>query len=283
MTKTTIKSRIFLVGCPRSGTTLLQTLLASHPEIISFPESHFFGNLLPENEPKRRLLGIASNRTKGRLAKFLKDSGEANIERFLPQTPLFVSQYIGHFVTVLDALTLEKNKTVWVEKTPLHLHYLDLIEKSIPGVKFIHLVRNGADVVASLYDVSRKNPQVWGGARQVDDCINRWVGDLEITKKHLDKPNHVLVKYGKLVEDSSGELKKLCDFMGVNFDESILENYGEFADKFLAQYQDYQWKLVGNTIANSNSKKFEKVFDEEQKAYVLERLSGMSEVLAALG
>lgn len=283
MNKTTIKSRIFLVGCPRSGTTLLQTLLASHPEIISFPESHFFNNLLPENEPKRRLLGIASNRTKPRLAKFLRDSGVENSKRFLPKMLLFVGQYIGHFVSVLDSLTLELNKTVWVEKTPLHLHYLDLIEKSIPGVKFIHLVRNGADVVASLYDVSRKNPKVWGGARELEDCVNRWVGDVEITKRHLHKSNHILVKYGDLVRDSPVELKKLCDFIGVDFDESILENYGQFAEKFLAQYQNYQWKLVGNTIANSNSKKFEKVFDEDQKAYVLERLSGMSEVLAALG
>ncbi|NJL67494.1 MAG: sulfotransferase [Microcoleus sp. SM1_3_4] len=38
--------RIFLVGCPRSGTTILQSLLASHPEIISFPESKFFHYLL---------------------------------------------------------------------------------------------------------------------------------------------------------------------------------------------------------------------------------------------
>jgi hypothetical protein len=34
--------RIFLVGAPRSGTTILQSLLAAHPEVISFPESKFF-------------------------------------------------------------------------------------------------------------------------------------------------------------------------------------------------------------------------------------------------
>ncbi|MGL4503377.1 MAG: sulfotransferase family protein, partial [Planktothrix sp.] len=42
-----IKNRIFLVGCPRSGTTLLQSLLAAHPQIASFPESHFFQSLAP--------------------------------------------------------------------------------------------------------------------------------------------------------------------------------------------------------------------------------------------
>ena len=41
-----ILSRIFLVGCPRSGTTLTQSLLAAHPMVASFPESHFFSHLL---------------------------------------------------------------------------------------------------------------------------------------------------------------------------------------------------------------------------------------------
>ena len=41
-----IKDRIFIVGCPRSGTTLLQSLLAAHPQIHSFPETHFFPNTI---------------------------------------------------------------------------------------------------------------------------------------------------------------------------------------------------------------------------------------------
>ena len=37
-----VKERVFIVGVPRSGTTLIQSLLASHPQIETFPESHFF-------------------------------------------------------------------------------------------------------------------------------------------------------------------------------------------------------------------------------------------------
>ncbi|MEM9163612.1 MAG: sulfotransferase, partial [Cyanobacteria bacterium P01_F01_bin.4] len=47
--------KFFVVGCSRSGTTLLQSLLASHPEIISFPESKFFVDLvwMPEERSRR--------------------------------------------------------------------------------------------------------------------------------------------------------------------------------------------------------------------------------------
>lgn len=87
-----IQARLFLVGCPRTGTTLIQSLLAAHSQIASFPESHLL---------------LAGGGTRW-------------------------------------------GQTIWLEKTPLHLLYIKQFEQFIPGVKFIHLLRNGADVVASL-------------------------------------------------------------------------------------------------------------------------------------
>ncbi|HEY9694672.1 MAG TPA: sulfotransferase [Oculatellaceae cyanobacterium] len=79
------KTRLFLVGCPRSGTTLLQSLLVAHPEILSFPESHFFRSLLEYRTPWRIKLKIASSKTKPRLKQFLKESGYEEMQRHIPQ------------------------------------------------------------------------------------------------------------------------------------------------------------------------------------------------------
>ncbi|MEQ8960988.1 MAG: sulfotransferase [Coleofasciculus sp. C2-GNP5-27] len=81
----TLKERIFLVGCPRSGTTLLQSLLAAHPQIASFPESHFFRHLIPEFEPKRRLLGLSSRRGKPHFQRFMREIGHEEMQTYLPK------------------------------------------------------------------------------------------------------------------------------------------------------------------------------------------------------
>ena len=62
--------RLFVVGCPRSGTTLLQCLLGAHSQIISLPETAYFADLI-SGQRSRRLLGIASPAQKDRYKKFL--------------------------------------------------------------------------------------------------------------------------------------------------------------------------------------------------------------------
>ena len=101
--------RIFLVGAPRSGTTILQSLLAAHSEIISFPESKFFHYLLYEP--------FVANLS-SRLTSFFRD--EINRPDLLndfddSQT---VETKTRWFVGVLDGLAMEQNKSIWLEKTP---------------------------------------------------------------------------------------------------------------------------------------------------------------------
>lgn len=66
-----IEGRFFIVGFPRSGTTLLQSLLAAHPQIASFPESYFFPNAVEKKG--LRILGISSLKAKENLQKFLNN------------------------------------------------------------------------------------------------------------------------------------------------------------------------------------------------------------------
>jgi hypothetical protein len=94
-------------------------------------------------------------------------------------------------VKLLDKLTLAQGKSVWLEKTPGHLYYIDDLERYIPEVKFIHLVRNGADVVASLYEVTNQYPQEWGGAYHIEQCIRTWNQAVKLTEEHLGKENHI--------------------------------------------------------------------------------------------
>ena len=133
-----LKLPLFLFGCPRSGTTYLQSLLAAHPEIFSLPETKFFHYLFPENEPRRRMLGVASRRLKPKLINFLKDEmNRPDLLKYLPKNIVFIKQYTHRFVKIMNLLAEEKGKSIWLEKTPEHIRNIDYIEKNVSLAKFL--------------------------------------------------------------------------------------------------------------------------------------------------
>ncbi|CAD5933445.1 Sulfotransferase domain protein [Planktothrix tepida] len=264
--------RLFLVGCPRSGTTLLQSLLAAHSKIASFPESHFFPYLLGNRSSWRAKLRIPSPLARKRFNQFLAETGHPELKRYLPKTVVFNIQYIQGFIRVLDELTQQQKKKLWLEKTPGNLYYISYIEKRVAGAKFIHLVRQGTDVVSSLYDVTHQYPDDWKGAWNLDRCIRRWIKDVRLSYQHLHKPNHILVQYEQLIENQPLVLAKLCEFIGVDYEPKMLQNYQKAAKKVTLPFES--WKVsVQQGIYNPFDQKFHQLFNEEQKQYILQELS----------
>ena len=156
MKQPVIESRIFIVGAPRSGTTLAQSLLAAHSEITSYTESHFFRKHFSRVSPLP--LPILTRDPRPRLSEFLKENGEApppaaewfsekkrwalEIRPLLPFQTLPVARQL---IRVLDELALRRGATNWIEKTPWHLRSIPLLEKTSPGGRtyFIHVIRSG--------------------------------------------------------------------------------------------------------------------------------------------
>jgi hypothetical protein len=273
----TLKSKapVFLVGCPRSGTTLLQSLLAAHPEIASFPESKFFQYLVPKYEPRRLALGMVSRQLRPRLTQFFENElNRPEMLQRLPRIPL-MSHYTRRFIKILSLLAEEQGKNLVLEKTPDHVYYLESIKKFVSGAKIIHLLRSGADVVASLYEVTHQYPQGFGGAWDIDLCIKCWTMAVEISLRHLHQPNHILVRYEHLVEDPHLVLSQLCEFIGVEFDERMLQDYRGVAKQVTLGVEP--WKAsASQVIQNANCQKFYQLFDEAQQEYILERLSAVN-------
>lgn len=268
-----IQGRIFLVGCPRSGTTLLQSMIAAHPKIASFPESHFFEHL-NASWPWGLVFGLASRRAQSQIEKFLRAISEEEMQQCVPEKAWFSQQYASGFIEVLDTVTQKQGKSLWLEKTPQHIHQIPSIEKFVKNAKFIHLIRNGTDVVSSLYEASRKHPEkTWGGPWDIDKCIQTWTKDVEVSRNHLNQSNHRLVRYEHLVEDPQSVLKKLCEFIGVEFDEKMLQDYGEAAKQVVREHE-WAWKSsAGEPIRNANGEKFAKLFDQGQREYIIQQVS----------
>ena len=262
---------------PRSGTTLLQSLLAAHPEITSFPESHIFKDLVVHHKPGAwiwgNVLGLVKPRGVARFNSFLQAIDQEQLRSCLPKNAVFVRQYALAFIEILDIVTEQQGRSIWIEKTPQHLHCVDYIEKVIPEVKFIHIIRNGADVVASQYDAATKNPEVWKGRQSIDNCVDLWIKDVQTNLKHLHKSNHILVKYEQLVKDAQSVLEEICKFLEIPFTDIMLQQYTKTAEQLILK-RELPWKnTVAEPICNTNGTKFYKLFDEQQRQHIMNRLS----------
>src|SRR5262249_18767483 len=154
---------------------------------------------------------------------FLKKLGRPEFERRLTPRTHLMRQYVRIFVGILDDLARERGKDHWLEKTPEHLQMVTAIEKYVPGARFIHLLRHAEEVVASLYDVTRRYPEKWHGPWSLDACIDAWNQDVYRSVECRGRSNHHFVRYEDLVAEPAAVLNELCRFLGLQFDPAMLE------------------------------------------------------------
>ena len=265
-----IKGRFFIVGCPRSGTTLLQSLIIAHSQIASFPESKFFQKVVRPNSIYDKF-NLAPRKARRGFNQFLQDIDRQDLAKLLPANAISIPQYTESFIKVLDLVTLEQHKSFWLEKTPEHLRRINAIEKLVHKTKFIHIIRNGIDVITSLYEMTQKYPEVWGQPRKLERYINRWEEDIIISSHHLHKPNHFLVRYENLVHNPLAVLLDICQFFDVPFEKTMLQRRTDVASSIIRQREVWKDSVNGN-LQKPDFSKFEQVFDNNQKKYILERL-----------
>ena len=263
------KARLFLVGCPRSGTTLLQSMLATHSQIASFPESHF---LLVTSRTRRgrwlRKLGLVSPEMHQRLQQFLSEAGHPELQ---PRVTYRLQPFIVTFAGILEQLAKLQGKPGWLEKTPGHLYYIDDFTRALPDARFIHLVRSGADVVASLYAVTNQYPEQWGGRYTIEHCVQRWNEAVAISAHYCTQPNHLWVSYEALVAEPAFTLTTVCTFIGISLEAAMLDQYTQQADKLILTHE--VWKnAAGQTLRRNRPPKFQQLFTQPQQAQILAQL-----------
>lgn len=261
--------RIFLVGAPRSGTTILQSLLAAHQEIISFPESKFFHYLLYEK--------FAVN-LPTRLESFLRDEiKRPELLNNFDDTQTTESK-AAWFVSALDSLAREQNKSIWLEKTPEHIYFIEEIQRLVPDAKFIHILRNGMDTIASMYEATRSFNELWGGIWDLEHCIDRWKYAILTSHKYVDNPNHILVKYEDLVDNKTKILDRVCNFLKIEYDAAMLTNYKA---KAASLSLSLPWhKGIERDIQSTKVHKYHQIFNRNEIQDILNHIKWINSEVA---
>ncbi|WUH97985.1 sulfotransferase [Spirillospora sp. NBC_00431] len=212
---------IFILGCPRSGTTLLQLMLHSHPRIAIPAETRF---LLPAYTARCEFgdLGVRENRralaewiTGDRSTKFHAlglDAAEVADE--IVAGPPTLGSAIG---VVLRAYARRFGKARWGDKRPSYYRHAGALLRMFPDAQFVHIVRDGRDCVASLLEMP------WYD-RDVHHAVSTWREAIDRGRRlaeQLGPDAYYEMQYERLVADPADELSRLCGFLGEDFNPAM--------------------------------------------------------------
>lgn len=214
---------IIILGCPRSGTTLLQLMLHAHPRIAIPPETRFmldvyrrraeFGDL--HDSANRRKLAeaiVGPRNTRYRDLKLNRDETVAAIV----DGPPTVGSALG---TVFRQYAHRFDKQRWGDKRPGYYQAVEELHRMFPHAQFVHLIRDGRDCVGSLKQMPWYKQTSY-------HAISTWAEAIDYGRsaaRRLGPDTFYQLRYEDLVSDPSRELSALCDFLGEEFDPVMCE------------------------------------------------------------
>lgn len=219
---------VFVVGCPRSGTTLLYHMLLSSGAFAGYPfESDTF-RILGAKFPN-----LTAWKNRKRLLEFWlrsENGAQSGLERSdVEQRVLEECQNIGDFLRiVMEAMCRKQGLPRWAEKTPDHALYIAQIKRFIPDALIVHIIRDGRDAALSLANFGRIAPYFWvQGSKLLSFGVYwKWIVQKGRVAGQSIRKDYCELHYEDLVEDPRGTLDGLSGFVGHDFDYDRIRRAG---------------------------------------------------------
>ena len=256
--------KLFIVGCPRSGTTMLQQALNRHSAVAIPPETSFFSNVVGRSHRRQR-------------AQLQRINADLQIDLPAPPRPIRNDSQARTLYEQLAGLYLERvakeDVEYFGEKTPRHLLHLDKIRALFPDAKIILIFRDGRAVTLSL----TKTP--WGCRDPYFNFV-MWLRYVR-TQRRLERErplDFLCVKYEDLVTEPEVQLRKVTEFLGLTFEPTMIESGGA---KHGVPEWEREWKArAAEPITSSRIDVWRSELPDRVIAH-MERLGG--DALRALG
>jgi hypothetical protein len=206
---------LFVVGCPRSGTTWVQRLLATHSSIRTGQESDIFDLYIgPQLRAWERELDPESSGRGGvGLGCYFTD------QAFRDLLKSYLLQLLQPMVGNLQPGEL------FLEKTPGHVLYIPEISALLPEARFIHVLRDARDTVASLLGASRTWGRAWA-PRLAGNAAATWLNHVQAARqaqRALPPRQFFEVRYESLHTDGPRVLRHLVDWSGIPWTDDDVE------------------------------------------------------------
>lgn len=263
--------KVFVVGCPRSGTSIFQKALSDEFLLWTMPETGYFTKDL--RSLRGRLSALTALYRKINNREKLGDVCDLllAVSFFLIKNPGgFVRALFGERAAVdfFDGFFSGKaklnNAQGWLEKTPNHFRNVDKISDFFPDAKVFFVVRDGRDVAASIYDRYLKYPDFFEKESSPLYGAKLWNESLEFCERFMKKDNVFVIPYDDFVEDKSGIVSWVASVCALNRD-------GE-KGKFEVSSDYEKWKSDVGLGVKKPEKKYETVFSKDELTSVEEIL-----------
>jgi len=255
---------IFVVGCPRSGTTLVRNILNSHSKVWIAPETSYLFRL-------HQILWLFGdlNKTKNREIFFkavyrikrIKDWKKKGLKLVLSNTGEKQSQLVNLTGLIQDFYECElenQHKQIWGDKTPANLFQYWWIKDMFPNAKFVVVERNVFDTARSL------NKADFGGCGEeyhVKQALEYHAFRRFLQGKQED---FYKIQYEDLCCNPKQEIKKLCKYCGIRFQKRMLTDHTK------QKVNHFTSKLYGKPISTDSIKwgKYPAINDDKAWDYV---------------
>jgi len=254
---------VFIVGYPRSGTTLLQRFLVTQPGFCSLPETHYFSVI------ERRLRLDESERIAASELDVLRQAVEEKMETRLAEEEIrslakaakrgrLTSKMAFEFLVSRSLVPQRPGSAPggpwrWVEKTPTHANFLERILHLYPRAQVIHVLRHPVPAI-----LSRRRKFPFNRETPLERLANAWNRLQEnVERSRRQSPGHILsLRYEDLVEDPDSNLRAVEAFLRATFAPGRLDLIGRSPDDDLLILPSETWKLDDkkDVIANTNEK-----------------------------
>ena len=235
----------FFVGCGRSGTTLLRAMFNAHPE-MAVPDEVAF--IIRYSRPHRAVeYGWPRRFDAGRCADLIvADSSfrrwaltEPEARDALRDPP--PASFPAAIRRLYGRVAALEGKSRYGDKTPMHVLHLHRLGRLFPEARFVHIVRDGRDV-ASSYATTAWGPQ------SVEESAVRWRRSVRRglhDGRRLGPGRYREVRYEALVAEPESELRTLCRFLELDWDDAMLRYPEKAAEVITAtRFPDAHQRLL---------------------------------------
>ena len=191
------KNQIFILGMPRSGTTLVEKIISSHSQVSTLSET----NYIPD-----------------KIFEYINKDFE-NLKSF------FESDFHEKYYEFIKLFNI--NNQVIIDKTLINFWYLGFIKIFFPNSKIIHVTRNPLDNCLSIFENLFEFPQGW-------DCDQEELSEYYLVYQDLMKFWNTLfdktilnIKYEEIVSNSESKIKELINFCQLKWEDQCLNYYND--------------------------------------------------------
>ena len=257
---------VFVVGCQRSGSTLLGAMMGAHPEIVCIPEGQFIVDLMPmrgndERVDPSEVIDRVTKHWRFQIWDFDLRSKRPRPGDIEPTYRAAIEWLIARFANT----QARRDARVWVDQQPGHIFHLPRLFKHFPDARVVHIIRDGRAVAASIMPLDWGPNEIYGAARFWQIRIG--LGYAAASFLGPDQLHHV--RYEDLIRDPEARMRQIADFLGVAYHESMLCGTGLSIPSFTKG----QHSLVGKTLVRDRIDAWQQTLTRRQ-IEIFERLNG---------